>query len=175
MAPSSSNVKVVSSPRYAIDIGPHVFPTEKFRRIYDRLLATPHPGLDGIVAPQAASWDELALVHTDEYLDKVRTRSLSSEEIPVVTSASHGTLQVLKINRTTRHWKIPVSGRTTFKIMPPRDCATSNLEWMFSLLVIVVCRVSRLRAMPAIAHSTEEISAIVYQSLFTVGTQHVQN
>lgn len=81
MAPSSSNVKVVSSPRYAIDIGPHVFPTEKFRRIYDRLLATPHPGLDGIVAPQAASWDELALVHTDEYLGKVRTRSLSSEEI----------------------------------------------------------------------------------------------
>ena len=74
-------MKVVSSPRYAIDIGLHVFPTEKYRRIYDRLLATPHPGLEGFVAPQAARWDELALVHTAEYLDKVRTLSLSSEEI----------------------------------------------------------------------------------------------
>ena len=62
-------MKVVSSPRYAIDIGPHVFPTEKYRRIYDRLLATPRPGLEGIIAPQAAAWDELALVHTAEYLD----------------------------------------------------------------------------------------------------------
>ena len=74
-------MKVVSSPRYAIDIGLHVFPTEKYRRIYDRLLATPHPGLEGFVAPQAARWDELALVHTAEYLEKVRTLSLSSEEI----------------------------------------------------------------------------------------------
>ncbi|MEE2613476.1 MAG: histone deacetylase [Acidobacteriota bacterium] len=74
-------MKVVSSPRYAIDIGPHVFPTEKYRRIYDRLLATPRPGLEGIIAPQAAAWDELALVHTAEYLEKVRTLCLSSEEI----------------------------------------------------------------------------------------------
>ena len=74
-------MKVVSSSRYAIDIGPHVFPTEKYRRICDRLLATAHPGFEGIVAPQAASWDELALVHADEYLRKVRTLSLSSEEI----------------------------------------------------------------------------------------------
>ena len=74
-------MKVVSSPRYAIDIGPHVFPTEKYRRICDRLLANPRPGLESIVAPQAAAWDELALVHADEYLDKVRTLSLSSEEI----------------------------------------------------------------------------------------------
>ena len=74
-------MKVVSSPRYAIDIGPHVFPTEKYRGISDRLLATSRPGLAGIVAPQAAAWDELGLVHTAAYLDKVRTLSLSSEEI----------------------------------------------------------------------------------------------
>lgn len=74
-------MKVVSSSRYSIDIGPHVFPTEKYRRIYDRLLVTRAPGLESIVAPQAASWDELTLVHTAEYLEKVRALSLSSEEI----------------------------------------------------------------------------------------------
>jgi len=74
-------VKVVYSTRYAIDIGPHIFPTEKYRRIHDRLLAASPRGLEGVVAPQAASWAELALVHTDEYLDKVRTLSLSSAEL----------------------------------------------------------------------------------------------
>ena len=80
-APSSSGVKVAYSVRYAIDIGPHVFLTEKYHRVHDRLLATPLPGLEAVVEPQAASWDQLALVHTDEYLEKVRTLSLSSEEI----------------------------------------------------------------------------------------------
>ncbi len=74
-------MKVVYSTRYAIDIGPHIFPTEKYRRIHDRLLATSPRGFEGVVAPQAASWAELALVHTDEYLDKIRTLSLSSEEL----------------------------------------------------------------------------------------------
>ena len=74
-------MKVVYSTRYAIDIGPHIFPTEKYRRIHDRLLAASPRGLEGVVAPQAASWAELALVHTDEYLDKVRTLSLSSAEL----------------------------------------------------------------------------------------------
>ncbi len=74
-------MKVVSSPRYAIDIGPHVFPAEKYCRIYDRLLVTPYPGFESIVAPPAASWNELTLVHTTEYLENVRTLSLSSEEI----------------------------------------------------------------------------------------------
>lgn len=72
---------VVYSARYAIDIGPHVFPTQKYQRVHDRLLATPCPGCDDIVEPQAASWDQLALVHTDEYLEKVRALSLSPEEI----------------------------------------------------------------------------------------------
>jgi len=74
-------VKVVYSSRYTIDIGPHVFPTEKYHHVHERLQATSAPGFEGIVEPQMASWDQLALVHTDEYLEKVRTLSLSSEEI----------------------------------------------------------------------------------------------
>ena len=74
-------MKVVYSSRYTIDIGPHVFPTEKYHHVHERLQATSAPGFEGIVEPQTASWDQLALVHTDEYLEKVRTLSLSSEEI----------------------------------------------------------------------------------------------
>jgi len=74
-------VTVVYSARYAIDIGPHVFKTEKYQRVHDRLLATRDPALQGVVEPELISWDQLAEVHTGEYLEKVRTLSLSSEEI----------------------------------------------------------------------------------------------
>ena len=74
-------MKVVCSARYAIDVGPHVFPTEKYRRIQEQLLAGPHPALEFVVDPQAASWEQLALVHTGEYLEKVRTLSLSPDEV----------------------------------------------------------------------------------------------
>ena len=76
-----SSLKLVYSPRYVIDIGPHVYLTEKYRRIHERLLAAPHAHLDGTVEPEPATWNQLALVHTDEYLDKVRTLTLSSEEL----------------------------------------------------------------------------------------------
>ena len=77
----SSGVTLVYSARYAIDIGPHVYKTEKYHHVHDRLLATPDPALRGVVEPTRVSWDQLAQVHTDEYLEKVRTLSLSSEEI----------------------------------------------------------------------------------------------
>ncbi len=80
---------VVYAARYGIDIGLHVFPTEKYRRVHDRLLA--RRGESGeedavirpadIVEPQPATWDELALAHTREYLEKMREGALSSEDI----------------------------------------------------------------------------------------------
>ncbi len=78
---------VVYAARYRIDIGLHVFPTEKYRLVHDRLVA--RQGDDAhastqpptIVEPKPASWDELALVHTGEYLDKMRNGALSREDV----------------------------------------------------------------------------------------------
>ena len=74
-------MRVIYSPRYQIDIGPHVFPTVKYQRVCARLLETGAVLPADIVEPQAASWDELALVHTSDYLTKMREGTLSSEEI----------------------------------------------------------------------------------------------
>jgi acetoin utilization deacetylase AcuC-like enzyme len=43
------------------------------------LIALLHPS--DIVEPDAATWDELALVHTREYLGKMRTGTLSAQEV----------------------------------------------------------------------------------------------
>jgi acetoin utilization deacetylase AcuC-like enzyme len=74
-------VNVVYSPRYRIDIGLHVFPTEKYRLIHDRLVDAGVIRPEDVVEPQPASWEDLALVHTPEYLEKLRTGTMTREEL----------------------------------------------------------------------------------------------
>ena len=59
-------------------IGEHVFPMLKYEAIYRRLRAA---GGFTFVAPAAASWDDLALVHTAEHLHKARTSTFTAQEI----------------------------------------------------------------------------------------------
>src|SRR5262245_36617959 len=74
-------MRVIYSPRYEVDLGPHVFPTRKYGLIHRQLLDSHvlHPF--HIVEPAPASWEELAHVHTDEYLAKVRDGSLTLQEL----------------------------------------------------------------------------------------------
>ncbi|HZR25077.1 MAG TPA: histone deacetylase [Vicinamibacterales bacterium] len=65
---------LIYSPRYAIDIGPHVFPTQKYRLIRERFAGQP------VIEPQPATWDQLALVHTSEYLSKLRDGTMTDED-----------------------------------------------------------------------------------------------
>jgi acetoin utilization deacetylase AcuC-like enzyme len=68
-------VKVYYSPQYEIALPGHIWPTSKYRLIAQRI-----PG-GTLSAFGAVSWDDLALVHTREYLDKLRTNSLTAHEI----------------------------------------------------------------------------------------------
>jgi acetoin utilization deacetylase AcuC-like enzyme len=72
---------VVYSARYHVDIGPHVFPTRKYQLVYARAIETGVIQPSDVVEPQPAGWDELELVHTSEYLTKIRDGALSREEI----------------------------------------------------------------------------------------------
>src|SRR5262249_33893690 len=74
-------VKIVYSPQYRIDIGLHVFPTEKYRLVHDRLVAAGIIRSEDVVEPQRASWEDLALVHTLEYLDKMRNGTMTREDV----------------------------------------------------------------------------------------------
>ena len=72
---------VVYSDRYHIDLGGHVYPTAKYHRLYRAALEQGLITPADIIEPTQASWEELSLVHTAGYLSKVRTGSLSSEDI----------------------------------------------------------------------------------------------
>jgi acetoin utilization deacetylase AcuC-like enzyme len=71
-------MRVIYSPRYELPLGGHVWPTAKYRLIAERLCGRPEFELE---EPAPASWDDLALAHTREYLDKLRLNTLTTEEI----------------------------------------------------------------------------------------------
>jgi acetoin utilization deacetylase AcuC-like enzyme len=64
-----------------MDIGLHVFPTDKYRRVHDRLIETGVCRASDVVEPEPASWDDLALVHTPDYLAKLRSGAMATEDI----------------------------------------------------------------------------------------------
>jgi acetoin utilization deacetylase AcuC-like enzyme len=71
-------MQAVYSDRYQIDLGLHVFPTAKYRLIAERLSQRPDIT---IVEPEPATWAQLALVHTAEYLAKMRDGTLGETEV----------------------------------------------------------------------------------------------
>src|SRR5438093_13635937 len=74
-------MNVFYSARYEIPLPGHVWPTSKYRLIAERLLGDSHFRGCEILEPPLASWDDLALVHTAEYLDKIRHDRLTADEI----------------------------------------------------------------------------------------------
>jgi acetoin utilization deacetylase AcuC-like enzyme len=74
-------MRVVYSPAYELDLPGHIWPTAKYRLIAERLGAA---AAFTFAEPAAASWEDLALVHTPEYLQRLRTNTLSQEEIAVL-------------------------------------------------------------------------------------------
>ena len=72
--------KLVYSDGYYLPIGRHVFPAEKYRRIHDRLLDTGVADASDFVTPQPASDLDILLVHRPEYVNKLKTGTLSTRE-----------------------------------------------------------------------------------------------
>jgi acetoin utilization deacetylase AcuC-like enzyme len=72
--------KLVYSDDYFLPIGAHVFPGEKYRLVHDRLVEQAIASEKDFVAPRPASDEDILLVHTSEYVQKLKTATLSARE-----------------------------------------------------------------------------------------------
>ena len=72
--------KLVYSDDYYLPIGSHVFPAEKYKCIHDRLLASGVAVPSDFVAPRPATDQDVLLVHTPRYVEKLKTGTLSARE-----------------------------------------------------------------------------------------------
>src|SRR5277367_4290186 len=72
--------KVIYHPQYDLDLGPHVFPSEKFRLIRDSLLAEGIAEEGDFLQPEPALDEDILRVHTPAYVNKLQTDSLTLSE-----------------------------------------------------------------------------------------------
>jgi acetoin utilization deacetylase AcuC-like enzyme len=72
--------KLIYSGDYYLPIGAHVFPAEKYRLVHERLLKTGVAEASDFITPQLASDQDILLVHTPEYVKKLKTGTLSPLE-----------------------------------------------------------------------------------------------
>jgi acetoin utilization deacetylase AcuC-like enzyme len=75
-------MRVSYTPRYYADIGEgHVFPIRKFELVRDRLLREGTLSPAQIVEPQPAPLADVLLVHTDDYVTRLRAGRLTPREL----------------------------------------------------------------------------------------------
>jgi acetoin utilization deacetylase AcuC-like enzyme len=72
--------KLVYSDDYYLPIGAHVFPAEKYQRIHKRLIESGVADPKDFLSPQPASDQDILLVHTPQYVQKLKTGTLSARE-----------------------------------------------------------------------------------------------
>ena len=72
---------LIYSDRYDLNLGDHVFPTEKYRLVHDRLLREGVAGPEDFLEPAPASDADILLVHEPGYVERLKTGTLSIEEI----------------------------------------------------------------------------------------------
>lgn len=73
--------KLIYSDRYDLNLGAHVFPSQKYRLVRDRLLAGGIAAPGDFLAPEPAADEDVLRVHTAEYVRKLQTGGLNYLEI----------------------------------------------------------------------------------------------
>lgn len=69
--------KLIYSDRYDLNLGAHVFPSQKYRLVRDELLTEGLAEENDFVAPKAASDEDVLRVHSKDYVHKLKTGGLS--------------------------------------------------------------------------------------------------
>lgn len=72
---------VVYSNRYTLNLGEHVFPAQKYRMVHDHLLEQGVADPDDFVAPEPASDDDVRLVHTREWVSRLRHGTVTYQDV----------------------------------------------------------------------------------------------
>jgi acetoin utilization deacetylase AcuC-like enzyme len=72
--------KLIYHPQYDLDLGTHVFPSQKFRLIHEALLAEGIAEASDFLKPEPAPNEDILRVHTQAYVNKLLTDSLTLSE-----------------------------------------------------------------------------------------------
>jgi acetoin utilization deacetylase AcuC-like enzyme len=69
--------KLIYHERYDLNLGAHVFPSQKYRLIADKLIKDAVATSEDFVRPEAASDADILRVHTEDWVQKLKTGTLT--------------------------------------------------------------------------------------------------
>ena len=72
--------KIIYHANYDLDLGPHVFPSKKFKMIHDLLIAEGIADETDFLQPEPAPDEDVLRVHSAAYVQKLKTDSLTLSE-----------------------------------------------------------------------------------------------
>jgi acetoin utilization deacetylase AcuC-like enzyme len=73
--------KLVYHERYDLNLGAHVFPSQKYRLVADKLVEDCIAAKENFVRPEPASDADILRVHTPDWVNKLKTRTLTLSDI----------------------------------------------------------------------------------------------
>jgi len=73
--------KIVYHERYDLNLGPHIFPSQKFRLIYEMLLRENITTKSDFLIPNPASDEDILRVHTPDWVRKLKTGTLTASDV----------------------------------------------------------------------------------------------
>ncbi len=111
--------KLVWHPGYDLNLGDHVFPSQKFRLIRERLLAEGFACPGDFVQPEPPPDDDVLLVHDREWVDKLRHGTLTYYDILK--------LEIPYSRQTVRAFWLAAGGTTLAARLALRDGVGINL------------------------------------------------
>jgi acetoin utilization deacetylase AcuC-like enzyme len=74
-------LKLIYDDRYDLNLGPHVFPSQKYRLVYERLIQEGIATPEDFLKPAPASDEDILRVHSQDYVYKLKTGSLTRAEV----------------------------------------------------------------------------------------------
>ena len=74
-------LKLIYDDRYDLNLGAHVFPSEKYRLVYERLLQEGIATQEDFLKPAPASDEDILRAHSQDYVYKLKTGSLTRAEV----------------------------------------------------------------------------------------------
>jgi len=74
-------LKLIYDDRYDLNLGTHVFPSQKYRLVYEQLLQEDNAKPEDFLKPQPASDEDILRVHSQDYVYKLKTGSLTRAEV----------------------------------------------------------------------------------------------
>src|SRR5450631_2761604 len=73
--------KLIYHERYDLNLGAHVFPSQKFRLIAEALVAEGTATKDDFLRPEPASDEDILRVHTADWVRKLKTGTLTASDV----------------------------------------------------------------------------------------------